>query len=294
MTAPAALPSSTAPSPAEAGSALAHVRAIATRSGSSFLWGMRLLPRPRRDAMYAIYAFCREVDDIADEGGSPAERRQALAAWREEIERLYSGRPTRPTTRALLRPVTDYALPKAEFLAVIDGMEMDAQQDIRAPAMADLRLYCRRVAGAVGVLSVHAFGATEPEARGLALAEGEALQLTNILRDLAEDAARGRLYLPRELLRRYGIESDDPQIVLHDPHLPDACRALADLAESRFAEAERLMACCRRGPMRPARIMLAIYRRLLHRLRQRGWRDLSGEVRLPKGEKLWLALRHGL
>src|SRR5690606_38011850 len=161
-----------------------HVRAVATASGSSFLWGMRLLPRPRREAMYAIYAFCREVDDIADEGGSPAEKQRALAAWREEIERLYHSRPTRAITRALLRPVADYGLPKGECLAIIDGMEMDTQQDIRAPALVDLRLYCRRVAGAVGVLSVRVFGAGEPEARDLALAQGDALQLTNILRDL--------------------------------------------------------------------------------------------------------------
>lgn len=282
------------PSPAETAAALAHVRAVATRSGSSFLWGMRLLSRPRREAMYAIYAFCREVDDIADEGGTPQEKQRDLAAWREEIERLYAGRPTRPTAQALLRAVADYALPKDEFLAVIDGMAMDAEADIRAPSLADFRLYCRRVAGAVGVLSVHAFGATEPEARELALAEGEALQMTNILRDLAEDAERGRLYLPRELLRRHGIVSDDPLAVLRHPRLADACRELAGMAEQRFAEAERLMARCRRGPMRPARIMLAVYRRLLRRLQQRGWREPGRDVRLLKAEKLWIALRSSL
>lgn len=290
MTAPAAL-AEVPLSPAESAAALAHVRAVATRSGSSFLWGMRLLPRPRREAMYAIYTFCREVDDIADEGGTPQEKRQALAAWREEIERLYAGRPTRPTTRALLRAVADYQLPKEEFLAIIDGMAMDAEQDIRAPSLADFRLYCRRVAGAVGVLSVHAFGATEPEARELALAEGDALQMTNILRDLAEDAGRGRLYLPRELLLRHGIDSDDPLAVLRHPRLADACCALAGMAEQRFAEAERLMARCRRGPMRPARIMLAVYRRLLQRLQQRGWHNHARDIRLPKAEKLWIALR---
>ncbi|WP_340119271.1 presqualene diphosphate synthase HpnD [Pelagibius sp. 7325] len=269
----------------------AHVRSVATRSGSSFLWGMRLLPRPRRAAMYAIYAFCREVDDIADEGGTPEQKQRDLAAWREEIERLYAGRPTCPTTRALLHPIKVYNLPKEEFLAVIDGMEMDAREDIRAPSLEDFRLYCRRVAGAVGVLSVHAFGANEPEARDLALAEGDALQFTNILRDVAEDAERGRLYLPRELLRRHGIESDDPMTVLHDPRLPAVCRDLAALAEERFTEAERLMARCRRGPMRPARIMLAVYRRLLHRLRQDDWQDVTARVSLPKAEKLWIALR---
>ncbi|WP_193369619.1 presqualene diphosphate synthase HpnD [Pelagibius marinus] len=271
--------------------AQAHVREVATRSGSSFLWGMRLLPRPRREAMYAIYAFCREVDDIADEGGTPAEKQQALAAWREEIERLYAGAPSRPTAEALLGPLRDYGLPKEEFLAVIDGMEMDAREDIRAPSLADFRLYCRRVAGAVGVLSVHAFGATEPEARELALAEGDALQFTNILRDVAEDAGRGRLYLPRELLQRHGIESTDPMTVLADPRLPAVCRDLAALAEARFAEAERLMARCARGPMRPARIMLAMYRRLLTRLQQNDWQDITLRVSLPKAEKLWVALR---
>jgi phytoene synthase len=271
--------------------AQAHVREVATRSGSSFLWGMRLLPRPRREAMYAIYAFCREVDDIADEGGTPAEKQRALAAWREEIERLYAGAPSRPTAEALLAPLRDYGLPKEEFLAVIDGMEMDAREDIRAPSLADFRLYCRRVAGAVGVLSVHAFGATEPEARELALAEGDALQFTNILRDVAEDAERGRLYLPRELLQRHGIDSSDPMTVLADPRLPAVCRDLAALAEERFAEAERLMARCARGPMRPARIMLAMYRRLLTRLQQNDWQNITLRVSLPKAEKLWIALR---
>ncbi len=268
-----------------------HVRDVANRSGSSFLWGMRLLPRPRREAMYAIYAFCREVDDIADEGGTPEQKQRDLAAWREEIDRLYAGRPSRPTTRALLRPVNDYRLPKEEFLAVIDGMEMDAREDIRAPSLENFRLYCRRVAGAVGVLSVHAFGATEPEARELALAEGDALQFTNILRDVAEDAQRGRLYLPRELLRRHGIESTDPMAVLSDPRLPAVCRALADMAEERFAEAERLMAQCARGPMRPARVMLALYRRLLARLKADDWRDMTVRTSLPKAERLWIALR---
>ncbi len=274
--------------------AQAHVDAVANRSGSSFLWGMRLLPRPRREAMYAIYAFCREVDDIADEGGTPAQKQRDLAAWREEIENLYAGRPRLPTALALLRPLHDYALPKEEFLAIIDGMEMDAREDIRAPSMADFRLYCRRVAGAVGVLSVHAFGAEEPEARELALAEGDALQFTNILRDIAEDAERGRLYLPRELLQRHGIESTDPMTVLQDPRLPAVCRDLAALAEERFVEAKRLMALCQRGPMRPARIMLAVYHRLLIRLQQRGWHDTAARVSLPKVEKLWIALRNGL
>lgn len=277
----------------DADEALQQVRAIATASGSSFLWGMRLLPKPRRDAMYAIYAFCRAVDDIADDGGAAPDKQRDLASWRAEIERLYDGRPETPITRALLRPVKDYRLPKEEFHAVIDGMEMDAREDIRAPDMETFRLYCRRVAGAVGVLSVHAFGAEEPQARDLALAEGDALQFTNILRDIGEDAERGRLYLPRDLLLRHGIDSRDPVAVASDPRLPAVCFDLAAMAEERFGEARRLMASCRRGPMRPARIMLAVYQRLLTRLQKEGWTDINIRVRLPKAEKLWIALRNG-
>ena len=282
-----------APLPAADAQAQQIVRAIATRSGSSFLWGMRLLPKARREAMYAIYAFCREVDDIADDGGPAPDRLRALDRWRDEVERLYDGRPTGPIGQALQQPLHDYGLPKVEFLAVIDGMEMDAREDIRAPDMATFRLYCRRVAGAVGVLSVHAFGATEPEAQELALAEGDALQFTNILRDLAEDAERGRLYLPQELLLNQGIESQDPLTVLRHPKLPAACFELAALAEDRFAESRQLMAHCQRGPMRPARIMLAVYHRVLMRLKQQAWSDVDTRVRLPKAEKLWIALRNG-
>jgi phytoene synthase len=160
----------------QAAAARAHTRSVAERSGSSFFWGMRVLPRSRREAMYAIYAFCREVDDIADEPGTIEDKLAALAGWRTEIDRLFEGDPTRPTTRALLPPLAAYNLPKAEFLAVIDGMEMDAREAMVAPSLADFELYCRRVAGAVGCLSICAFGATGPAAEQLAVTLGEALQ----------------------------------------------------------------------------------------------------------------------
>ena len=185
--------------------ARAHVQAVVAASGSSFYWSMRLLPRAKRDAMYAIYAFCREVDDIADGAASPAAKLAELDGWRVEIAALFAGRPSRPTTRALALPVSRFALPRAEFDAMIDGMEMDAGERMRAPSLAELERYCRCVAGAVGLLSVHVFGTRGPQLEQGALALGEALQLTNILRDLAEDAGRGRLYLPRELLDRHGI-----------------------------------------------------------------------------------------
>ena len=209
MTRPAAAPSASAPG-LDLQAAQAHVQSVVTASGSSFYWSMRLFPRAKRDAMYAIYAFCREVDDIADGDASPAAKLAELGGWRHEIAALFAGRPSRPTTRALARPISRFELPRIEFDAMLDGMEMDAGERMRAPPLAELERYCRCVAGAVGLLSLRVFG---PHGRRLdlgALALGEALQLTNILRDLTEDAARGRLYLPRELLEQHGIASHDP------------------------------------------------------------------------------------
>ncbi len=272
----------------------AHVRAVTLRSGSSFLWGMRILPKERREAMYAIYAFCREVDDVADEPAPMAEKLAELQAWRREIENLYDGRPTRPTTHALLPHLASLRLPKAEFLEVIDGMEMDARGTMIAPDMQTLRLYCRRVAGAVGLLSVYAFGDDSQAAKELAIAEGEALQFTNILRDVAEDAAEGRLYLPRELLERAGIEITTPQEVLQHPALPQVCYALATTAQERFALARNLLRRCERRRLKPAVIMLEVYERLLNRLERRGWDRLAEPVSVPKLEKIGIALRHAI
>jgi phytoene synthase len=262
-------------------------------SGTSFYSAMRLLPGDRRNAMYAIYAFCREVDDIADEGDElPAKRRQ-LQEWRDEIDRLYAGKPEKPVALALLRPVQEYRLRKQDFLAVIDGMAMDAEAAIQAPDLATLDLYCDRVASAVGHLSVRAFGATEADADTVAHHLGRALQLTNILRDLQEDAERGRLYLPRELLQKHGIAATEPAAVLAHPNLRPVCRDLAALALDHFAKAHAAMARCAKAPMRPAAIMGAVYQAILAKLIAADWRDLKAPVKLPKWQKLWLALRYG-
>jgi len=275
-------------------SARAHVRAVTESSGTSFFWAMRLLPEKRRDAMYAIYAFCREVDDIADDEAPDVDKRTGLDGWRAEVERLFQGRPERPTAVALLTAARRYDLDKADLLAVIEGMEMDATAAIRAPSMAELEYYCDRVACAVGRLSVKAFGATEPAARDVAYALGQALQLTNILRDPKEDAQRGRLYLPRELLLKHGIDTDDPAAVLAHPALPAVCRDVAEIARRRFEEADAAIARCAPGPMRPAVVMKEVYRRYLEKLIERGWEDLDQEVGLSKVEKVLIALRYGL
>ncbi len=269
------------------------IRRRVEAAGTSFYWAMRMLPQERRDGMYAVYAFCREVDDIADDWPE-AERPAGLAMWHDEIEAVYTGRPHQLIARALEAPVARFQLRKRDFHDIIDGMEMDSGEPIRAPDFSTLDLYCARVAAAVGHLSVHVFGDPGEAAHRVADALGRALQLTNILRDLAEDAERGRLYLPRELLDRHGIRGTEPGAVLRHPALPAACRDLAEVAIGHFAAAEAAMAHSSRRAMRPAAVMGAFYRAMLDALVEAGWRDPAARVSLSKGRKLWLVLRHGL
>src|SRR5215472_1673107 len=169
---------------------------------------MRVLPRAQREAMFEIYSFCRQVDDIADSRVPRRERREQLQRWRDDIDALYAGKAV-ARTQGLLAPMRDFGLRREDFHAVIDGMEMDVVSDIRAPDDATLDLYCNRVASAVGRLSVREVGRTQEDGIALARHSGRALQLTNILRDLDEDAAFGRLYLPAEALRAAGIAATD-------------------------------------------------------------------------------------
>jgi presqualene diphosphate synthase len=270
------------------------IRRRVEAAGTSFYWAMRLLPRDRRNGMYAIYAFCREVDDIAD-GEMPVEHKlAALAGWRKEIEALYGGHPRHLVARALSGPLRRYQLRREDFLAIIAGMEMDARANIRAPDFATLDLYCARVASAVGHLSVHVFGDPSDAAHAVAESLGRALQLTNILRDLAEDAARQRLYLPREFLDRHGIRCTEPAAVLRHPALPSACRDVAAIAQGHFREAARAMEQCSHRAMRPASVMAAIYRVTLSALQRSEWRNPAERVGVSTSLKLWLVLRHGL
>jgi presqualene diphosphate synthase len=272
----------------------AAIRARVAAAGTSFYWAMRLLPEARREAMFAVYAFCREVDDIADSDEAPAVKSAGLGEWRRGIHAIYDGRPRHPLARVLAEVVERYKLRREDFLAVIDGMEMDAVADIRAPSLAELDLYCDRVASAVGRLSVRIFGTDVPAADRVAGSLGRALQLTNILRDLVEDAERGRLYVPEEFLAAAGIAETEPQRVLQHARLSEACEPLADLAEEHFRAAATAMRECPRRAMRPAAVMGAVYHAILVRLRRRGWREPGRAVKLPAPLKLWLALRHGL
>ncbi len=202
---------------------------------------MRIMPKPQREAMFEIYSFCRRVDDIADEAGPRDRRLEQLQKWRADIGALYAGTPP-PHLSGLARAVRGFNLQREDFLAVIDGMEMDVVADIRAPDFATFDLYCDRVASAVGRLSVRVFGMEKEPGLALAHHLGRALQMTNILRDLDEDAAIGRLYLPREALDDAGIAGNDPAAVLASPAISKACAPVAARAERHFAEADTIMA----------------------------------------------------
>src|SRR5258705_2362119 len=220
---------------------------------------MRILPQAQRDAMYEIYSFCRRVDDIADSNGPRPQRLAELNEWRAQINALYEGKVGTLVT-GLAQPVKAFDLARNDFLAVIDGMEMDTLDDIRAPSFETLDLYCDRVASAVGRLSLRVFGLPREDGISLSHHLGRALQLTNILRDLDEDAAVGRLYLPREALLDAGIKTTDPMAALDSPALPNACARLVERARGHFAEAAAIMARSPRQAVRAPRIMGEVYR----------------------------------
>ena len=263
-------------------------------AGSSFYAGMRILPKAEREAMFAIYAFCREVDDIADDQQSerPA-RAAALAQWHADIDALYDGGD--PGQAAYLKPATrHFRLDRADFHAVIDGMTMDVGRDIRWPTLAELDLYCDRVASAVGRLSVRIFGMEHGVGIELSHHLGRALQLTNILRDIDEDARIGRAYLPHELLQAAGGPMETPEQVAADPRIDAACRILAAQAQQHFARSDAILAARPNGHRLAPRLMSVVYAKLLTRMEAQGWTPPRERVRPSKLGLLWQIIRLGL
>lgn len=274
----------------------AKTRAIAHKS--SFYLAMLILEPPRRDAMFAIYAFCRAVDDIADDEGARDMRRAALNDWRRDLDELYAGR-VRPRVAFLAEPLRRYRFDRADFEAVIDGMAMDVEEDIRAPDWETLELYCDRVASAVGRLSVRAFGLVDEDdcdlptgPKLLAYHLGRALQLTNILRDLDEDAARGRLYLPREALLGAGVDNHAPHAALAHPALNDVCAPVLARAREHYEQADLVMAGLPKAAVKAPFVMAAAYRSILDSLSARGFAPPRAPVRTSRLRVLGALLRH--
>jgi len=261
-------------------------------AGSSFYAGMRILPRAEREAMFAIYGFCRIVDDIADDQTAPrGERGAMLADWRRWIGALYRGGDV-GEAGFLARAVRDFNLQEADFIAVIDGMQTDVDGDVRWPSFAEFDLYCDRVASAVGRLSVNVFGMERSEGVALAYHLGRALQFTNILRDIDEDASIGRVYLPMEALSHAGIRPTTPEALVADPGVDAAARWLAPRAQEHFRAAGAILAARPKGRLVAPRLMEEAYSRVLAQMLAQGWQAPRRRVSTSKWRLALSLLRH--
>lgn len=262
----------------------------AANSGSSFYYSFLFLPPEKRRAITALYAFCREVDDVVDECHDPGVARVKLAWWREEIERMFAGEPQHPVGQALAPAVREFSLAQEYFQEIIDGMEMDLEP-VRYASFKDLALYCYRVASAVGLLSAEIFGYQDRHTLKYAHDLGIAFQLTNILRDVGEDARRGRIYLPEDEMAAHGVTVDD----LRKGELTAPLRALlafqAQRARQYYQKAFAKLPEQDRFAQRSGLIMAAVYLTLLDRIESEGYPVLTRRVRLSPWRKLWIAWR---
>ena len=269
---------------------------VTRRSRSNFYYAFLTLPRPRREALYAVYAFCRTVDDIADLGvdgiADPAAQHAALAAWRRDIARCYEpgGELVHPIARQLGASVRAYRIPREALEAIIDGVEMDVEGPVFETAD-ELYPYCYRVASAVGLCCIEIFGYTDPRARQYAIDLGQALQLTNILRDVGADARGGRVYLPREDLRAFGISVDDLRAGRYDESFVALMAHGAARAREFYRRAEANFPYPDARSLVPARIMGGIYARLLDEIEARRFRVFGERITVPTRRKVGIALR---
>nr|WP_026263104.1 presqualene diphosphate synthase HpnD [Chitiniphilus shinanonensis] len=261
----------------------------AAQSGSSFYYSFRFLPAAQRRAITALYAFCREVDDVVDECHDENLARTKLAWWRAEIDNLYAGDPQHPVTRALQPALSTYDLQREHFLEVIDGMQMDLEQ-ARYNAFKDLQLYCYRVASVVGLMAASIFGYRDRQTQKYAHDLGIAFQLTNIIRDVGEDARRGRIYLPVEELQRFDVPAADILNYRETDNFRRLMEFQIERAESYYAKAIEQLPAVDRKSQRTGLVMAAIYRATLEEIKRDGpQKVLNQRLSLTPIRKLWLA-----
>lgn len=262
----------------------------AADSGSSFYYSFLFLPANRRRAITALYAFCREVDDVVDECQDPQLAATKLAWWRQAVAKLYAGTPDHPVTQALLPVLVEFNLPQEQLLEIIDGMEMDLQQtrylDFKA-----LSLYCYRVASVVGLLAAEIFGTQDRKTQKYAHDLGMAFQLTNIIRDVGEDARRGRVYLPIDELQRFDVPVADILNARHSDNFRRLMEFQIERAEQYYAQAMAALPDIDRKAQRPGLVMAAIYRTLLEEIKRDGCQVLAQRTSLTPIRKLWIAWR---
>ncbi len=262
----------------------------AAQSGSSFYYSFRFLPPDRRRAITALYAFCREVDDVADEVSDVNIARAKLGWWRAELANLFLGHPQHPVTKALASATTFFGVDQMRLNEIIDGMEMDLNHH-RYNDFASLKLYCHRVAGVVGQLSAGIFGYSNPKTLVYAENLGLAFQMTNIIRDVGEDARRDRIYIPQDELARFGVSTADILAARHSKAFQQLMAFQAERAKSLYDAALQALSPEDRRPQRPGLIMSAIYRTLLDEIERDGFQVLTQQISLTPMRKLWIAWR---
>ena len=262
----------------------------AAKSGSSFYYSFLFLPPDRRRAITALYAFCREVDDVVDECSDAEVARTKLEWWRKQITGTFAGIAQHPVAQALVPVVQSFQLPQTHFNDIIDGMAMDLQYN-RYPDFATLQTYCYRVAGAVGLMAARIFGYSDPATLKYAENLGTAFQLTNIIRDVGEDARRGRVYIPLDELQRFGLDASDIVHLNDSPKVHELIGFQIDRARQYYAQAFAFLPQQDRKSQRAGLVMAAIYQTVLEEIRRGGCKVLDRRTSLTPIRKLWIAWR---
>lgn len=264
---------------------------IAKYPKSSFYWGMKILERKKRDAMFTIYAFCKEIDNIGDKAIEQKRKKMQLKSWRKEINKIYKDKTKLKLGKSLKNYIEQYKLKKEFFIEIIKGVEMDINNQMIAPTKNIFNLYCYRVAGAVGLLCLNIFGENNKNSRSFGVVLANAFQITNILRDIKEDSLMGRLYIPKEILQKAGIKENDIKQIIKNKKFPIACKLLAQVAESNFKIAEKKLKQCNENKLKSAILMMQTYKLLLKKLKKEGWKNIGRKVYLTKLEKITLFLK---
>ncbi|MAH79021.1 MAG: hypothetical protein CMP41_03710 [Rickettsiales bacterium] len=266
------------------------VEKIVTQSGSSFYWGMKLLEKNQKRAMFSIYSFCRIVDDIADSNLKKKEKLKELQKWIKKIDLIYKSNPVDSLSRELYFTVKKFKLEKRDFISIIQGMKMDINEIIVYPSMKKLESYCDKVAGAVGCLAVCIFGLEGENKRKYAFALGRAFQFTNILRDLKEDSLRNRSYIPMELIKKYNLQKSKPEEILINSKVVSLCNNMRLMTKTYYNAADKLSLKFKKKNLKGPRIMQAMYFAIFKKICKSDW-NISKKVKLSKIEKFLLILK---
>lgn len=267
---------------------------IKNGSGRTVFWGMQFLPKAKREALYTLLAFVRHLEDVVESPVALAEKQEILSMWREEMDNIFERRvPATDIGRRIYKNCMRFKLPKAEFLNLVDSISANIDNPLKAPTFKQLSGYCRGVGGMTGSLSLRVFGCTDEQTiRELSTSLGLAVQITNILLNVKEDAQNGRLYIPQELLEKAGISATDPKSVVVDKNLAAARRELARIAAENYRKVYEILEKQEKTTARPIRLITDLYRKYFDIMEKRGWEIISPKPRVSKWCKLRILLKN--